>query len=232
MVRQKASENIRILIVDDHPIVREGLRGLIENKDGMVVVGEAEDGIEAVIKNRSLQPDMILMDIIMPRMGGLEAIKEIKKDNPDVKILVLTSFIEDEKLQMAIHAGAQGYLLKDSSPQELVRAIRDVFEDKLTLHPAATRQFIQDIKGDADVQFSRDQLTQREIEILKLVARGFSNREIAKALCISDQTTRSYVTTILNKLNLSNRTQAVLYALRNKIIHLDDPISSPPDSTK
>jgi two-component system, NarL family, response regulator LiaR len=230
MVSEHESGIIRVLIVDDHPIVREGLRGVISNKAGMEVVGEAEDGFEAVSMNRSLQPDLILMDLIMPRMNGLDAIKEIKKESPDVKILVLTSFLEGDKLKASIEAGAQGFLLKDSSPQELFRAIRDVHAGKLTLHPAAARLMIEKPPSAPLKRPDQNPLKDREITILSMIARGYNNKEIAAALVVSDQTVRSYVSIILEKLNLSNRSQAVLYALREGLVQLDESPESPPDS--
>jgi two-component system, NarL family, response regulator LiaR len=230
MDSSSGKSHVRILIADDHPIVREGLRGLIGMKEGMEVVGEAEDGNEAVRKCRVLKPDLVLMDLIMPHKGGLEAIKEIKLENKEVKILVLSSFIEDDKLKMAIDAGAQGYLLKDSSPHELFRAIHDVLHGELALHPAAARIVIQGLKKTSEAAVNPSPLTEREMEVLKLVAQGATNTQIADTMMISDQTVRSYVTTILSKLNLLNRTQAVLYALRMGIVKLDQPDKLPSDA--
>ncbi len=213
------NEVIRVLIADDHPVVREGLAGLIAFKSGLEVVGEAEDGVEAVLKAHNLKPDVIVMDLMMPRKDGLEATKEIKQKNPQARILILTSFAEDKKLLQVLEIGALGCLLKDSSPQELVRAIRDVYRDKLTLHPAIARKLIDKYCQPPPAE---DLLTEREVEVLKLVARGLSNRDVAKTLVISEQTVRSHVTNILGKLHLDNRTQAVLYALRKGIAKLDE----------
>lgn len=211
--------NIRILIADDHPVVREGLHGLLSIKPDFEVIGTAEDGEEAVLQARLLKPDVILMDLEMPRKNGLEAIKEIKASQPDVKILVLTSFTEDKKIFAALDAGALGCLLKDSSPQELIRAIRDVYQGQLTLHPAVARKMLREREKPED---PNSLLTDREIEVLKLVAQGVDNHEIADALFISLPTVRSHISNILNKLNLSNRSQAVLYALRHNIASLDN----------
>jgi NarL family two-component system response regulator LiaR len=214
-----AVNNIRLLIVDDHPVVREGLRGLLSFKPGFEVVGEAEDGHEAVLQADQLEPDVILMDLEMPRKTGLEAIGEIKATNPDAKILVLTSFTEDKKIFAALDAGALGCLLKDSSPQELVRAIRDVHQGELVLHPVVARKILQERQQTTSAETP---LTDRELEVLKLMAQGLDNHDIASQLVISLPTVRSHVTNILTKLNLSNRTQAVLYALRAGIASLEE----------
>jgi NarL family two-component system response regulator LiaR len=211
--------NISVLIVDDHPVVREGLRGLLSFKSGFTVAGEAEDGNEAVLQANRLKPDVILMDLEMPRKHGLQAIEEIKATNPDAKILVLTSFTEDRKIFAALEAGVLGCLLKDSSPQELIRAIRDVYRGELALHPAVARKML-DKKKQSDS--TATPLTDRELEVLKLVAQGLDNHDIASQLVISLPTVRSHVTNIQSKLNLSNRTQVALYALRHNLTSLDD----------
>lgn len=217
-----ATEKIRVLIADDHPVVREGLRGLISFKPGFEIVGEAEDGFEAVLLARRLKPDVILMDLEMPRKSGLDAIKEIKADNPQARILILTSFAEDKKIVASLEAGALGYLLKDSSPQELLRAIRAVYQGELSLHPIVARKMLQQQSQSAPPSTAHEALTRREMEVLKLVAQGLSNKEIADRLVISGPTVRSHITNILNKLNLTSRTQAVLYALSQGIAKLGE----------
>jgi NarL family two-component system response regulator LiaR len=216
------TENIRILIVDDHLVVREGLRALIDVQPDMELVGEAADGVEAVQKARSLQPDVILLDLVMPRKGGLEAIGEIKGENPDMRILVLTSFAEDDRVFPAIKAGALGYLLKDSSAQELLQAVRDVYRGEPTMHPTIARKLMRELQRPPELPPTEDPLTEREVEVLKFVAQGLSNQEIADILVISERTVRTHVTNILSKLYLANRTQAALYALREGLARLDD----------
>jgi NarL family two-component system response regulator LiaR len=213
---------IRILITDDHAIVREGLRALITVKPDMELVGEATDGDEAVHKARSLRPDVILMDLVMPRKNGIEAIEEIKRENPDARILVLTSFAEDDQVLSAIKAGALGYLLKDSSPQELIEAIRCVYRGESSLHPAVARKLILGFGHQQNAKPGVTALTEREMEVLKLVARGLSNQVVAEQLHIGEGTARFHVSNILSKLQLENRTQAVLYALREGLVTLEE----------
>jgi NarL family two-component system response regulator LiaR len=208
------NEMIRILIADDYPLVRDSLRALIETEPGMEVVGEAADGIEAVFKTRSLHPDVILLDLVMPRQDGIEAIGQIKRENPEARILVLTSFAEDDKVFPAIKTGAQGYLLKDSSPQQLLEAIRDVYRGQSSLHPTIARRLINELQRPPDLPPTKEPLSEREMEILRLVARGLTNQEIAEELVISERTVRTHVSHILEKLHLANRTQAALYAHR------------------
>jgi len=214
--------NIRILMADDHPVVRRGLRTLISSEPGMELVDEAVDGVEAVEKVQLHQPDVILLDLMMPRMGGLEAIGEIKKDNPDARILILTSFAEDDKVFPAIKAGALGYLLKDSSPDELLEAIRDVYRGESSLHPTIARKLINELNQPPDLPPTTDPLTEREVDILRLVAQGLTNHEIAERLVLSEWTVRTHVRNILDKLHLANRTQAALYALREGLADLND----------
>jgi NarL family two-component system response regulator LiaR len=211
---------IRILIADDHAVVREGLRALIEAKPDMELVGEAEDGVEAVLMARSLKPDVILLDLLMPRMDGIEAIGEIKQENPHARILILTSFAADDKVFPAIKAGAAGYLLKDSSSQALIQAIREVHQGKSSLHPTIARKLIREFSQPSTAAPAENLLTEREVAVLKLVAGGLSNQEIAETLVISERTVSSHVSNILEKLHLANRTQAAVYALREGLASL------------
>ncbi len=206
---------IRVLIADDHPVVREGLRALLYVQPDMEVVAEAADGLEAVQRTRELRPDVILLDLLMPHMDGLAAIGEIRRELPDACILVLTSYAEDDKIARAIKAGALGYLLKDSSPYELLAAIRAVAHGEASLPPAIARKLISEFtRQPASASGSEDALSERELEVLGLLAKGLSNQEIAKALVISERTVHTHVSRILRKLHLSSRTQAALYALR------------------
>lgn len=215
------SESIRILIADDHAVVREGLRAVIAAEPGMELVGEAKDGIEAVLKARSLQPDVILLDLVMPGQDGVEAIGQIMGENPGARILVVTGFGDDEKLFAAIKAGALGYLLKDASPQILLQAISDVNRGESSLHPAVARKLIQELNRSSRLSPAEEPLTEREVEVLSLVARGLFNQEIAEKLVIGERTVRNHVSNILGKLHLANRTQAALYALREGLAELD-----------
>lgn len=206
---------IRVMVVDDHTVVRKGLCSLLTAKYGLEVVGEAADGIEAVDQARDLRPDVILMDLIMPRKTGLEAIIEIKKENPRARILVLTSFSEDAQIAAAIKAGAMGYVLKDASPDELIHTIRGVHMGKLSI-PAEMMQIVLAESTDKADKGSLDvELTAREIDVLRHLAAGQSNQEIADALGVSTTTVRTHVSNILRKLELENRTQAALYAIEH-----------------
>ncbi len=219
----KGGEKIRVLIADDHHVVRGGLRALLETEEDIVVVGEASDGVEAVHKMRSLAPDVLLLDLVMPRKNGIEAILDIKQDQQDARILVLTSFSDDDKVFAAIKAGALGYLLKDSSPHELIQAIRDVYNGESSLHPVIARKLIRELnRPAANLPQTDEPLTEREVEVLVLVARGYSNQEIADGLVISERTVRTHVSNILSKLHLANRTQAALYALKEGLATLDE----------
>lgn len=212
---------IRVLICDDHAVVREGLRALLSTEADMTIVGEAADGEGAVLAYRDLHPDVTLLDMVMPRMDGVEAIRTIISEFPNARILVLTSFSEDEMVFPAIKSGALGYLLKDSLPDELIRAIRNVNRGEASLHPSIARRLIQELSQPTTLPPTQEPLTERELEVLRLVAKGYSNEEIGDALIVSERTARGHVSSILSKLHLANRTQAALYALREGIASLD-----------
>lgn len=211
---------IRVLIADDHFVVREGLKALISfNPDIEIdVVGEATDGIEAVHQVCALKPDIVLLDLVMPRQGGLAAIPDIKRENPNGKILILTSYAEDEKVWTAIKSGAEGYLLKDAHPTELIQAIHDVYKGEMTLHPTIANKLITEFNKTK--HSALNSLTNREEQVLKLVAQGHSNEDISKQLFLSKRTVGTHVSNILGKLHLANRTQAALYALRQGLVSL------------
>ncbi len=216
------TEDILVLITDDHAVVREGLRGLIESESGMQVVGEAENGVMAVQMAEALNPDIILMDLIMPKKTGIEAIIDIKERDPQANILVLTSFSDDDNVFQAIKAGARGYLLKDSSPEELILGIRQVSQGETILHPQIAQKVIHELQQPPDLPRMDEPLTTREVEVLKLIAKGVSNQEIADELVITERTARNHVSNILDKLHLANRTQAALYALREGLAKLNE----------
>ncbi len=213
---------IRVLIVDDHAIVRKGIRALFRSLPEIDVIGEAENGWEAIAEVERLQPDVVLMDLLMPELDGIEATRRITAERPDVRILVLTSFAGEDKIFPAIKAGALGYHLKDSSPEDLVQAIRQVYRGESSLHPVIARKVLQELSNPSERPPTPDPLTPREVEVLQLVAQGRSNQEIADLLVISETTVRTHVSNILNKLHLASRTQAALYALREGLASLED----------
>ncbi len=220
---------IRVFIAEDHAIVRKGIRALLTMAPDIEVVGEASNGREAISRVESLRPDVILMDLVMPEMDGIEAIRRITARQPEARILVLTSFATDDKVFPAIKAGALGYLLKDSDPEELVRAIRQVYRGESSLHPKIARKLLRELsegqrpsRPDPTLARSVEPLTEREVEVLRLVAQGRSNREIGNQLTISEGTVRTHVSNILGKLHLASRTQATLYALREGLASLED----------
>jgi len=202
---------IRLMIVDDHAIVRQGLRAIIRVTPGLELVGEAEDGQAAVELVTTAQPDVVLMDLVMPKLDGVAAIAQIKRDHPAVRIIALTTFAESELVLGAVQAGAEGYLLKDIDVEQLTHAIQVVHSGQPYLHPAATRQLLQ---ATARPEQPIERLTSREQDVLVLVARGLTNRQIADALTISEKTVSVHVSNVLSKIGLSSRTQAALYAAR------------------
>lgn len=212
------TEVIQILIVDDHAILREGLRALIATEPGMKVVGEAADGLQAVQLALSLKPDVILLDLVMPRKDGLATILDLKQEGSEAHILVLTSYLEDDQVFPALKAGALGYLLKDTGPDELLQAIRQVHKGEVSLHPVIARKVISELNRPSTLPLTPNPLTPRELEVLTLVARGLSNREVAEKLGISERTARTHVSNILSKLHLANRLQATLYALDEGLV--------------
>jgi NarL family two-component system response regulator LiaR len=213
---------VRVLIVDDHAIVRKGIRALLSEAGGFEVVGEAGNGQEAVLRAQESSPDVILMDVLMPGMDGIEATRLITSRQPKTRILVLTSFAADNKVFPAIKAGALGYLLKDSSPEELVRAIRQVHRGEPSLHPTIARKLLQEIARPAELQPAPEALTDREMTVLRLIAQGLSNQEIADRIAVSEPTVRTHVSRILGKLHLASRTQAALYAVREGLTDPDE----------
>ena len=217
-----SDEVIRILIVDDHAVVRKGIRALLATEPTLEVVDEAVDGFEAVGKYEKLLPDILLLDLLMPRKSGIEVIRELNEKYSDVKILVLTSFAADEQVFPAIKAGALGYLLKDTQPEDLINAIRQVYQGESFLSPTIARKVLQEVFQPGEKPLSPDPLTRREVEVLQVLAKGKSNRDIGEILSITEATVRTHVSNILAKLHLASRTEAALYALKEGVASLDD----------
>jgi len=222
--------SIRVLIVDDHGIVRKGIRALLAEVDDIDVVGEASNGEESVIQAEQLRPDVILMDLVMPGMDGVTATAQIKSTMPDAKILVLTSFATDDKVFPAIKAGALGYLLKDSEPDDLVKAIRRLHRGEPYLHPRIAKKVLQELSRPPERPPTPDPLTERELEVLHLLAKGLSNQEIAELLVVAEVTVRTHVSHILSKLHLASRVQATLYALREGLASLNNHVDQEGDN--
>lgn len=218
----KSSKQISILVVDDHLLVREGITALISARRDMFVVGEASNGLEAIEKALSLRPDVILMDLVMPNLGGIEAIQEIKRHLPDSRILVLTSFADDKRVYQAVKSGALGYLMKDTSSKQLVEAIQQVKRGEPSLQPDLALKVIRELNRPTKLAPDLESLTEREVEVLHLLAQGLANQDISEQLCISERTVTKHVSHILEKLDLDNRTQAALYAIRKGIVDIDE----------
>jgi DNA-binding NarL/FixJ family response regulator len=207
------AEAIRVLIVDDHAVVREGLRTFLELQDGIEVAGEAVDGEDAIGEAERLRPDVVLMDLVMPNLDGVGAMRELRQRVPAARVIVLTSFLEDERLLPAVRAGAAGYLLKNVQPQELARAIRTAAAGEALLDPAVAARLVEALEEDGR-DARAEQLTPREREVLALIGRGFANKRIALELGIAEKTVKTHVGNVLSKLGVSDRTQAALYAAR------------------
>ena len=206
---------IRVLIADDHAVVRRGLRTFLDLQDDIEVVGEAEDGEQAVDAAAQLTPDVVLLDLVMPRRDGVAAIPEIRERSPRTRVIVLTSFLDDDKVIPAVRAGASGYVLKDVQPQDLVQAIRTVHGGEALLHPGAAARVMAELAEGARRESA---LTPREREVLALIGRGMPNKVIARELGVSEKTVKTHVSNLLGKLGLSDRTQAALYAVREGIV--------------
>lgn len=222
---------IKLLVVDDQSIVRKGICALLEQVEDIDVIGEASNGEEAVAQAKLLRPDVILMDLVMPKMDGITAIKDILSRQPRLQIIALTSFVAEDKVFPAIKAGAMGYLLKDSEPGELITAIRKASRGEPSLHPAVAKMVLEEISQPVKQPLTPEPLTEREVDVVRLVAQGLSNRQIADQLVIGEATVRTHVGNILNKLHLANRVQATLYALREGLTSLDE-IDNPDNPQK
>ena len=213
---------IRVLVVDDETVVREGLAAILANYSDIEVVGQAADGIQALEGIKQTKPNVVLLDLVMPGLDGLATIPRIKEIAPDTRILVVTSYAESDRVYQAIKAGALGYTLKDATRDQLLQAIRDVAQGRASLQPSIAVKLIQEINHPTESQYTADPLTRRELETIRLIARGLSNQEIASKLVVNERTIAKYVSSILDKLHLANRTQAALYALREGITGLNE----------
>lgn len=213
---------ISVILADDHAVVRQGLRFMLEQRSDIQVVGECGDGARAVELVTELLPDVALLDLLMPQMDGIAATREIKRLAPSTQIIILTSYFEDEQIFNAIKAGARSYLLKESSPRELIEAVRAAVRGESTLHPMVAARVLREMHQRE--QTPLDDLTPRELEVLTQIARGRSNHEIAQELVISEPTVRTHVANILAKLHLTDRTQAAIYALQQNLVPLKDAL--------
>jgi NarL family two-component system response regulator LiaR len=213
---------IRLLVVDDQTVVREGLVAILANYPEIEVVGQAADGNQALEIVKQAKPNVVLLDMVMPGLDGLATIPKIREIAPNARILVVTGFAESDRVYQAIKAGALGYILKDATREQLLQAIRDVAQGRASLQPSIAVKLIQEINHPSESNYTADPLTRRELETIRLIARGLSNQEIATELFVNERTIAKYVSSILDKLHLANRTQAALYALREGITELND----------
>jgi NarL family two-component system response regulator LiaR len=212
-----STESIGVLVVDDHAVVREGLRSFLDLQEGIDVVGEAGDGEEALRQAEELRPDVILMDLVMPKLDGVGAMLELRRRLPEIRVIVLTSFADDDRLLPAIQAGAAGYLLKDAQPQELARAVRAANDGEALLDPGVAARLVDAIAQTPDEE-PAERLTPRERQVLELIGRGLPNKLIARELEVSEKTVKNHVSHVLAKLGVSDRTQAALYAARTGLL--------------
>ena len=216
------TEKIRLLIVDDHKLVLEGLKVFLSTAPALEIISEARDGLEAIEMTASQKPDVILLDVIMPKMNGIDAAVEIKKIDPNIKIIFISSAIDEDQVIAALKVGASGYLLKDSSPLEIEKAILDVYQGENAFPSIVSNIMIKELAKLSDTKPQSSPLTKQEIKILKLIANGLSNQEIAERLFFTSSTVKTYVTKLLGKLQVENRTQAALYAIKNGFVDLED----------
>jgi NarL family two-component system response regulator LiaR len=215
-------KKIRLLVVDDQTVVREGLAAILTNYSDIEVIGQAADGIQAVEIIKKEKPDVLLLDMMMPNQDGLTTIPKVREVSPNTRILVVTAYAENDLVYQAIKAGALGYILKDATRDQLLQAVRDVDQGRASLQPSIAVKLIQEINHPTELTYTADPLTRRELETIRLIARGLSNQEIAEKLVVNERTIAKYVSSILDKLQLANRTQAALYALREGITGLND----------
>ncbi|MDX6516978.1 MAG: hypothetical protein QOH73_2644 [Gaiellaceae bacterium] len=211
------AEPIRVLLVDDHAVVREGLRAFLELQDGIEIAGEAADGEEAIAATLELEPDVVLMDLVMPRLDGLAAMRALREQAPAARVIVLTSFLDDDKLMPALRAGAAGYLLKNAEPQELVRAVRAASAGEALLDPVVAARLVETLAAEGGSD-PLERLTAREREVLVLIGRGFPNKLIARELGVAEKTVKTHVGNVLGKLGVSDRTQAAVLAVRAGVV--------------
>jgi len=214
------TDKIRVMIADDHAVVRQGLTTFLELQHDIEIVAQAADGEEAARAAARTKPDVALMDLVMPRVDGIEAIAQIAASSPKTRVIVLTSFADDDRIFAAIRAGAAGYLMKDVSPQDLAKAVRMVYAGEPILHPSIARRLMDEVGRPVDTMPPGEHLTDRELDVIRLIAKGRSNKEIAQDLVLSEKTVKTHVSNILQKLHLADRTQAALYAVRQ---HLAEP---------
>ena len=205
---------VRVLLVDDHPVVRQGLRALLSTQDGIEVVGEADDGEAAVAAAERLSPDVVLMDVVMPGMDGIEALRRIGERRPQTRVVMLTSYADERRAMEAVDAGASGFLLKDASPRDVAAAIRAAHRGEAVLHPSVAAKLLAERRRPPAAHAD---LTARELEVLRLIARGLQNKQIAAQLHVSEKTVKTHVSAILRKLDVTDRTQAAMYAVRERL---------------